>query len=74
MSETQTPAAANEPAPPKPVRITIAICTYRRPALLQHTLAGIAKVLRKEEFLKSLEDAPDSAAIMGIIRHYSALR
>lgn len=39
-----------------------------------HTLAGIAKVLRKEEFLKSLEDAPDSAAIMGIIRHYSALR
>jgi mannitol/fructose-specific phosphotransferase system IIA component (Ntr-type) len=39
-----------------------------------HTLAGIAKVLRKEEFLKSLEEAPDAAAIMGIIRHYSALR
>ena len=39
-----------------------------------HTLAGIAKVLRKEEFLKALDDAPDAAAIMAIVRHYSALR
>jgi mannitol/fructose-specific phosphotransferase system IIA component (Ntr-type) len=45
-----------------------------QPVHLVTLLAGIAKVLRKEEFLKSLEDAPDSAAIMGIIRHYSALR
>jgi glycosyltransferase involved in cell wall biosynthesis len=43
VSETQAPAAAGEPGPPKPVRITIAICTYRRPALLQRTLAGIAR-------------------------------
>ena len=39
-----------------------------------HTLAGIAKVLRKEEFLKSLEDAPDAAAIMALVRQYSAQR
>jgi mannitol/fructose-specific phosphotransferase system IIA component (Ntr-type) len=39
-----------------------------------HTLAGIAKVLRKEEFLKALEDAADGEAIMGVIRQYSAQR
>ena len=39
-----------------------------------HTLAGIAKVLRKEEFLKSLETAPTAEAIMELIRHHSALR
>jgi mannitol/fructose-specific phosphotransferase system IIA component (Ntr-type) len=39
-----------------------------------HTLAGIAKVLRKEEFLKALEAAPDAAAIMAIVRQYSAAR
>lgn len=39
-----------------------------------HTLAGIAKVLRKEEFLKALETAPDAAAIMAIVRQYSAAR
>ncbi len=39
-----------------------------------HTLAGIAKVLRKEEFLRSLESAPDAAGMMAIIRQYSAAR
>lgn len=39
-----------------------------------HTLAGIAKVLRKEDFLKALETAPDAESIMGVIRHYSAPR
>ncbi len=39
-----------------------------------HTLAGIAKVLRKEEFLKALDEAPDAAGIMSIIRQYSAAR
>ena len=39
-----------------------------------HTLAGIAKVLRREEFLKALEDAPTADAIMEVVRHYSAQR
>ncbi|MBN8245836.1 MAG: PTS sugar transporter subunit IIA [Verrucomicrobia bacterium] len=39
-----------------------------------HTLAGIAKVLRKEEFLKSLDEAPSAEAIMGVVRHFSAQR
>jgi len=39
-----------------------------------HTLAGIAKVLRKEEFLKALDDAPSAEAIMGVVRHFSAQR
>jgi mannitol/fructose-specific phosphotransferase system IIA component (Ntr-type) len=39
-----------------------------------HTLAGIAKVLRKDEFLKELETAPDGDAMMAIIRKFSALR
>lgn len=37
-----------------------------------HTLAGIAKVLRSEAFLKALEAAPDEAAMMKIIRDFSA--
>lgn len=43
MSETRAPASVGEPAPPSPVRLTIAICTYRRLSLLQSALAGIAK-------------------------------
>lgn len=39
-----------------------------------HTLAGIAKVLRKEEFLKALDEAPDAPGIMSVIRRYSAAR
>lgn len=39
-----------------------------------HTLAGIAKVLRKEEFLKALEDSGTAEAIMDVVRHYSAQR
>ena len=39
-----------------------------------HTLAGIAKVLRKEEFLKSLETASTAEAIMELIRQHSAQR
>jgi len=37
-----------------------------------HTLAGIAKVLRRDDFLKPLESAPDAAAMMKIIRDFSA--
>ena len=37
-----------------------------------HTLAGIAKVLRRDDFLKSLETAADAAAMMKIIRDFSA--
>jgi mannitol/fructose-specific phosphotransferase system IIA component (Ntr-type) len=37
-----------------------------------HTLAGIAKVLRRDDFLKALESAPDAAAMMKIIRDFSA--
>jgi len=36
-----------------------------------HTLAGIAKVLRKDEFLKALETAPNAESIMAVIREYS---
>jgi mannitol/fructose-specific phosphotransferase system IIA component (Ntr-type) len=39
-----------------------------------HTLAGIAKVLRKDDFLKALETAPDAEAMMEIIRQFSAVR
>lgn len=39
-----------------------------------HTLAGIAKVLRKEEFLKALDEAASAEAIMGVVRHFSAQR
>ena len=39
-----------------------------------HTLAGIAKVLRREEFLKALEEAPSADTIMEVVRHYSAQR
>lgn len=35
-------ATPGEPAAPAMVRVTIAICTFRRPALLERTLAGIA--------------------------------
>ena len=36
-----------------------------------HTLASIAKVLRREDFLKELEAAPDAEAMMQVIRKYS---
>jgi mannitol/fructose-specific phosphotransferase system IIA component (Ntr-type) len=39
-----------------------------------HTLANIAKVLRKEEFLKALEKAPDAEAMMSLIKEYSTAR
>ena len=39
-----------------------------------HTLAGIAKVLRKDEFLKALETAPGAEGMMDIIRQFSAMR
>ena len=39
-----------------------------------HTLAGIAKVLRKEEFLRGLDTAQDAAAIMEVIRQHSLPR
>lgn len=37
-----------------------------------HTLAGIAKVLRRDDFLKALESAPDADAMMKVIRDFSA--
>ena len=37
-----------------------------------HTLAGIAKVLRRDDFLRSLETAPDAATMMKHIREFSA--
>ena len=37
-----------------------------------HTLAGIAKVLRKDDFLKALESATDAEAMMAVIRQFSA--
>jgi mannitol/fructose-specific phosphotransferase system IIA component (Ntr-type) len=37
-----------------------------------HTLAGIAKVLRRDDFLKALENAPDTDAMMKLIRDFSA--
>ena len=36
-----------------------------------HTLAGIAKVLRKEDFLKALEAAADAEVMMAVIRQFS---
>ncbi len=39
-----------------------------------HTLAAIAKVLRRDDFLKALDSAPDSEAILRVIREYSGLR
>ena len=39
-----------------------------------HTLAGIAKVQRKEDFLRALDAAPDAEAILKVIREHSALR
>jgi mannitol/fructose-specific phosphotransferase system IIA component (Ntr-type) len=39
-----------------------------------HTLAGIAKVLRRDDFLRALENAPDAAAMMAVIRQFSAQR
>jgi len=38
-----------------------------------HTLASIAKVLRNDQFHKSILTAPDSEAMMRLIREYSAL-
>jgi glycosyltransferase involved in cell wall biosynthesis len=43
MSETRAPPSLGGPAHPRRVRVTIAICTYRRVPLLQCTLAGIAR-------------------------------
>ncbi len=37
-----------------------------------HTLAGIAKVLRRDDFLKSMEASVDAVSMMQIIREYSA--
>jgi len=39
-----------------------------------HTLANIAKVLRKEEFLKALETAPNAEAMMKLVKEFSAAR
>ena len=39
-----------------------------------HTLAGIAKVLRREEFLVALNAASDSDAMMRVIQEYSTGR
>jgi len=39
-----------------------------------HTLAGIAKVQRKDDFLRALDSAPDAEAILKVIREYSAAR
>jgi mannitol/fructose-specific phosphotransferase system IIA component (Ntr-type) len=39
-----------------------------------HTLAGIAKVLRRDDFLRTLEQAPDAEGMMKVIREYSAMR
>ncbi len=38
-----------------------------------HTLAGIAKVLRRDEFTRDLAVAPDAGAMHEVIRRYSAL-
>jgi fructose-specific phosphotransferase system IIA component len=35
-----------------------------------HTLANIAKLLHKKEFRQSLEEAPDSASMLKIIKEY----
>jgi mannitol/fructose-specific phosphotransferase system IIA component (Ntr-type) len=39
-----------------------------------HTLAGIAKVLRKEDFLSALNGASDAAEMMEIIQRFSSAR
>lgn len=39
-----------------------------------HTLAGIAKVQRKDDFLRALDAAPDADAILKVIRDHSAAR
>jgi mannitol/fructose-specific phosphotransferase system IIA component (Ntr-type) len=39
-----------------------------------HTLAAIAKVLRRDDFLKALDAASDSESILRVIREYSGLR
>lgn len=39
-----------------------------------HTLAGIAKVLRREEFLKALNSAADAPGIYSVIQEYSSVR
>ena len=39
-----------------------------------HTLAGIAKVLRKDEFTRDLNSAADNTAMHEVIRRYSAQR
>jgi mannitol/fructose-specific phosphotransferase system IIA component (Ntr-type) len=36
-----------------------------------HTLAGIAKVLRRDDFLKSITNAPDAEAMIKTIRDFS---
>jgi mannitol/fructose-specific phosphotransferase system IIA component (Ntr-type) len=37
-----------------------------------HTLANIAKVLRRDDFLKALEGAPDAESMLKLIREFSA--
>ena len=39
-----------------------------------HTLAGIAKVQRREEFLRALDAAKDADSILKVIREHSAVR
>jgi mannitol/fructose-specific phosphotransferase system IIA component (Ntr-type) len=39
-----------------------------------HTLAGIAKVQRRDEFLRALDAAPDAESILKVVREHSALR
>ena len=39
-----------------------------------HTLAGIAKVLRKEDFTRELNAAADATAMHEVIRRYAAMR
>ncbi|KAB2675441.1 MAG: PTS sugar transporter subunit IIA [Verrucomicrobia bacterium] len=39
-----------------------------------HTLAAIAKVLRRDDFLKALDAAQDSESILRVIREYSGQR
>lgn len=39
-----------------------------------HTLAGIAKVQRREEFLVALDSAQDADSILKVVREHSAMR
>lgn len=39
-----------------------------------HTLAGIAKVQRRDEFLQALDAAQDADSILKVIREHSAVR